>query len=38
MLSLPMYPELTRELVEEVVGAVTRTVAVSGTTEIAAGR
>ena len=38
LLSLPMYPELTRELVEEVVGAVTRTVAVSGTTEIAAGR
>ena len=38
MLSLPMYPELTRELVEEVVDAVTRTVAVSGTTEIAAGR
>ena len=38
LLSLPMYPELTRELVEEVVDAVTRTVAVSGTTEIAAGR
>jgi len=38
VLSLPMYPELTRELVEEVVDAVTRTVATSGTTEIAAGR
>jgi dTDP-4-amino-4,6-dideoxygalactose transaminase len=38
LLSLPMYPELTRELVEEVVDALTRTVARHGPTELAAGR